>query len=360
MKYYLTPGPSQPYPKLKQYLDDAWDQDVISWSHRGQAFIDLYKRVDQHLRELLNVPADYKILFVGSATEAMERIIQGVVTTSSHHIVLGAFGEKWHAIAKQLGKRPTAQTIDVTKPIVTDLLDVPVEAELICLTLSETSSGATIAPPALKRLGKHPKHQLLALDIVSAAPLIPVDWNVTDIAFFSVQKAFGLPAGLGVIIVSDKAIEKSAQLSMDGILTGSYHSLSSLAKEAAKYQTFETPNVLGIYLLDRVVEDMLQSGPATLQHQVKRRASNFYEIIKQHPSIVTYVQDPDWQSPSVIVIDINGSNAQLLEHLKKNNLVAGKGYAAEHKERHLRLANFPAIPDEAFEALTHHIQTWSE
>src|SRR5664279_4424035 len=135
MTSFFTPGPSQTYPALREYLNDAWEQDIPSISHRGKAFSAVYQQTDAALRELMGIPANYRIMFLGSATEAMERIMQSVVTSRSHHFVSGAFSAKWLQIAKQLGKNPTATQVPNGHAFTK--LAVPEDSELVCITHNE-------------------------------------------------------------------------------------------------------------------------------------------------------------------------------------------------------------------------------
>lgn len=356
--HYFTPGPSHPYPKLHQFMDEAFDNDVVSWSHRSGKFSDIYRRAESALRELLDLPDSYHVLFVGSATEAMERTVQGLARTRSHHYVLGAFGKKWQEIAGQLGKTTSSVFAGPDGDIANHNLTPPVETELLCVTMNETSIGSKTPDTTLKQIGDQRGNRLLALDIVSAAPLVAIDWSHVDVAFFSVQKAFGLPAGLGVLIINDTALEHAEKLEKSGLITGSYHSLVQLARSATKAQTPETPNVLGIYLLARVAEDMAQIGPAIIRKQTTDRAQQLYATINANSHLLAYINSPTWRSSTVIVADILSGNDQLLDHLKERGLLLGTGYAPEHKTRHVRIANFPALNDDAFGQLVNHLENW--
>ena len=306
----------------------------------------------------MGIPRDFQILFVGSATEAMERIIEGLAIESSHHFILGTFGEKWYKISEQLGRQPSVTRIHPEVDITPKLPTVPTKAELICVTLNETSVGALTPANQLKQLSKRPKNQFLAIDVVSAAPLIPVDWQHTDVAFFSVQKVFGLPAGLGVIIINEKALNQTEKLMKDGHITGSYHSLTSLAHSAGKYQTVETPNVLGIYLLERVAADMALQGLPSLRRQTFLRSQALYDVLESSTFFSPIVIDLPWRSPTVIVSDTRDTNIAFLAYLSKHNIIPGKGYLPEHKERYVRFANFPSIPESTFAEVIKHIQKW--
>ena len=77
-----------------------------------------------------------------------------------------------------------------------------------------------------------PAEKLVALDCVSALPYADIPVDKVDAVYFSVQKGFGMPAGLGVLILSPAAVAKAATIEEAGISTGSYHSFASWAKKA--------------------------------------------------------------------------------------------------------------------------------
>jgi phosphoserine aminotransferase len=355
---YLTPGPSHPHQRLREFLDDAWEQDIMAVSHRGVAFSDTYRRTDRALRGLMGIPDDYVIMFVGSATEVMERIIQGVVADRSHHLINGAFAEKWFKIAEQLGKHPTAVHAAPGQPFKPADLAVPVDVELLCITHNETSTGSIIPDAVLDRLTRAEHRPLVAIDVVSSAPMTPLPWRSLDLVFFSVQKAFGLPAGLGVLIASPRALQKSEALKAKGIHVGSYHSLPTLAASAAKFQTPATPNVLGIYLLGRTAEDMLERGIENLRAENRARAARLYEAIAAHEHMRPFVSDEQWRSPTVIVADVRQGSTRLRQHMNDQGLILGKGYQ-DFADQHVRIANFPALDGDVFDTLVAGLQHYS-
>ena len=64
----------------------------------------------------------------------------------------------------------------------------------------------------IHKLKRSNQKRLMAVDMVSSAPIPEIDLDLIDTAFFSVQKAFGLPAGLGVWIANEKCLEKAKRL----------------------------------------------------------------------------------------------------------------------------------------------------
>lgn len=341
MTINFNPGPSQPYPKIESFIADALSDGVAGWSHRSPEFSSMLTYTENNLRLLLEIPTDYHVWFLASATEAMERIIQNTVSTTSYHIEMGAFSAKFATIAEQLGKTVMRSTAEWGSRPDLDQLVVPDVVELIAVTHNETSTGVALDVGTINRLHSRYPKPLLAVDMVSSAPLTGLDLCQTDLAFFSVQKAFGLPSGLGVLIASPRALDTASRLLAAGQVIGSYHSFLSLAKSAAKHQTPETPNGLGIYLLGRVASDMLDIGLTTIRSQIDQQAAAIYTALETHPHLRPLVTNPVFRSSTVIVAEITGNNGQLLDSLSAVGHMVGKGYAHQ-RNSHIRIANFPA------------------
>ena len=103
---YFTPGPSALYPTVHQHIQEALEDDICSISHRSERFKQIYQNAVASLRKLLNITDDFYLFFLGSATEAMERIIENCVEDCSYHFVNGAFSKRFYTIAKELKKNP--------------------------------------------------------------------------------------------------------------------------------------------------------------------------------------------------------------------------------------------------------------
>lgn len=348
---YFTVGPSQLYPTVASHMRDSIGREIMSLHHRSEEFQNLYKETARELRILFEIPESFHIFFTGSSLENMERVIENTVEKKSLHIVTGAFGKKFFQIAKELGKEPISAVIepplrpgfvgqaDSRKPI--DSIEVSDDVELLALTQNETSMGVVVPMDEIASLKKKYPHLLVALDIVSSGPYLPVDYSVVDIAFLSVQKLLGLPAGMGILIVNDKAIQKAKQLQDKGVSIGSVHNFVTLAKAEEKYFTNETPNVLGLYLLSQVLKDMNKVGLETLRKQTKEKAQKIYEYFENHSVFSPFVRDTSLRSDTTIVIDVKGKSEELLSFAKKKGFAIGEGYG-EYAKEHIRIGNFPA------------------
>ncbi len=351
-----TPGPSQLYFTVPDHLRAALRNGIPSLSHRSKSFDAIFSGTTSGLRELLNIPSTHSIAFTGSATEIWERVAQNLVAEKSFHLVNGAFSKRFHEIALQSGKKAQQETKPPGEGF--EQIVVPADSEMIALTHNETSTGVSLPMPLIHSFCDANPASLVVVDAVSSLPYPEFDFTKIDSVFFSVQKGFGLPAGLGVWIFNDRCLAQSERLLAKGINIGTYHSLPSLHQYARKNQTPETPNVLGIYLLGKVVEDFLRRGIQIIRKETEYKAAILYQCLEQHELIRPFVTNKAHRSKTVIVAESGDRTAELAAFLGKLGHQAGEGYG-ECKSQHLRFANFPAHSKEQFESLTDALNAFS-
>ena len=341
-KVFFTPGPSQAYPGLADFIAEGMEAQISSISHRSQAFMDLYAETETTLRSLLAVPEDYQLFFFASATEIWERLAQNAIEEHSFHLVCGSFSQRFYKAAQLMGKTAQLQEAPFGAGFDPAQIAVPEQAEMIAVVANETSSGVMMPPEDIYLLrDKHPE-KLLVVDCVSAFPAYDLDLSRVDGAYFSVQKGFGLPAGLGVLVLSPKLLQKGLSLEEKGFVTGTYHRFSALLDKAKKKQTPETPNVLAIHLLGKVAGDLAKDLDA-VRAASKQKAALLYDFIDGHPDLEIAVADPRLRSETVIVANHSYENpAAKLAELEAKGFVLGTGYG-KYKTKQFRFANFPAL-----------------
>jgi phosphoserine aminotransferase len=350
----FTPGPSQLYFTAEDHARKAFRDGIPSLSHRSKAFEAISLEATEGLRALLKVPSNYHLVFCGSATEVWERMIQNLVNDNSHHLVNGAFSKKFFETATQLNKHASKTEVAAGKGFPEEI-DIPA-AELIALTHNETSTGVSMPLNYIHSFKEQNPNALIVVDAVSSLPYPEFDYSKVDSVFFSVQKGFGLPAGLGVWMVNDRCIAKAESILSTGTSIGSYHSLPSLIAMAQKNQTPETPNVLGIYLLSKVVQDMLRRGLPIIQKETEYKAAILYQALASHAVLKPFVHDETWKSKTVIVAESGDHTERITKFLLSKGLAPGDGYGSA-KAHQLRFANFPAHSKEQYELL---VDTLSE
>ena len=350
-KTYFTAGPAEMYPTFEQHLRTAVDEQIGSISHRSQQFRKIYQHAAENLQALMNIPKSSGIFFTGSASEIWERILLNLVEHESFHLVNGAFSEKFYQYAISMHKYAHLQEKPLGKGFDFAEIKVPEYAEVICVTQNETSTGAAMRETDIHKLKRNNPKKIVAVDIVSAAPYPDLDLDLIDTAFFSVQKAFGLPAGLGVWIANEKCLEKAERLQKyENMNIGGHHHLPAFFKNYKTYETPATPNVLGIYLLGKVAADMNKIGISAIRKKTDEKAKSVYKFLEKSELYEPFVENPTHRSQTVIVANTKKPSAEIINKLKEKNIILGGGYGA-NKYNQIRIANFPAISEEKMELL---------
>jgi phosphoserine aminotransferase len=326
------PGPSQVHTKIPSYVKDAQRLGVLSMNHRSAACMDLVKRTSTELKKKLRIPKSYTVLFLSSATECWEVIAQSLIKQTSTHIFNGAFGEKWFTYTKALTPHAESLRFDPEQ----ELPIAVYKGDVICITQNETSNGTQVSNKILREVRKKNPAKLIAVDATSSMGGQALDFSIGDVWFASVQKCFGLPAGLAVLICSPRAIVRAQQLNE----RLHYNSLVHQLQFAEKFQTTHTPNVLGIYLLYRV----LQNSPSiiTIHKRLKQQANEWYNMLGTK-TIKPLIANVAVRSDTVIAV--TGTQSQIKSaksRALKAGFLLGEGYGKLMSVT-FRIANFPAI-----------------
>jgi len=355
-KTYFTPGPSGLYYTVEQHAKKALRSGIASISHRGAEFKDIYKQVDSNLRELLGLPDNYTILFTNSATEVWDLSTESLVREKSLHIVNGAFSEKFYKVVNNSEKEALLASSEWGSFPHIDYSLVK-QADHIAITHNETSTGVSTPLETIYKIREGNPEAIISVDAVSSLPNLDIDYSKIDSLYVSVQKCFGLPAGLGIWLVNDRCIAKAEEVLKSKKELKSYHNLPSLAKQAANYQTVSTPNVLNIYLLAQVTSDMLNRGIQMIRSEIKYKSAIFYKMAESHSKINLFVKDKTLRSDTIIVLSTDDNTPSLIKFLADKKLIVGTGYG-KMKDTQIRVANFPTHSKEQFEMLTDLLETW--
>ncbi len=347
---FFTAGPSALFYTVEEHIKQALKEQVPSISHRSKAYEKLSKETTDNLRELLNVPNDYHLFFTSSASEVWSLLIENCVKKESFHIVNGAFSKKFYNTAIALNRRAGIHEISEGTCTSIDKVNIPKSAELITIAQNETSTGAAQPLEDIYKLKALHPDKIVAVDCVSALPYIDIDLKQIDSLYFSVQKGFGLPAGLGVWIVNNKCVDKAISLKEKQVSIGSYHSIPSFLEKAKKHQTPATPNVLAIYVLGKVAKDMLDRGIESIRRETVYKAAILYNMIKDHTILSPFVENEKHQSKTVIVANTSIPSSEIIAAAAKKGMILSAGYG-KNKDSQIRIANFPAHSKEQFEML---------
>ncbi len=337
---YFTIGPTQTFSGFDKCLNAAIKKGIPSISHRGTEFEGIFRHTVASLEKLLNIPEGFHFFFLGSATEAMERIIENCCLEHSYHFVNGAFSKRFFLTSQDLKKNPVKLEVKEGEGFNFSKVVIPEDTEVVCLTHNETATGVKIEMRDVYQLKKRNPEKIFAIDIVSSAPYVDVDFTMVDCVFFSVQKGFGLPAGLGVLIVNEKCIQKSLELQKKNVNIGSYHNFPTMLKSESKHNTPETPNVLGLYELGYISDIYNKRGVENLRKETEGKARMMYDFFDDHSELKPFVKNKNWRSNTVIVVETPQGSREVINKLAKKGIIVGPGYG-EFKDKHIRIANFP-------------------
>jgi phosphoserine aminotransferase len=336
---YFTVGPSQLYPTTKEHLHSAINNDIPSINHRGEHFIQIYTQTKASLRKLLNIPETHHIFFLSSAHESMERIIRSTISKHSFHFVTGAFSNIFYNYALDYGKSPKKMEDLMGNGFAMETITIPEQTEVICITQNETSTGIAIPMEEVYMLKKRYPSMLIAMDMVSSVPYVSVDFSKIDMTFFSVQKGFGLPAGLAVLIINDAALQKAVEVGKQQNSKGGHHGILTLYQDSLKKQTTETPNVLNIYLLGKIADDMYHKGIEKIRKDIEKKATMLYNFFDNHPSYRARTPNR-YRSKTTIIVKTMGKTEKIAKKLKEKGIIIGLGYGDKYNDE-MRIANFP-------------------
>jgi phosphoserine aminotransferase len=339
------PGPSRVHNKIPDYVKDAFTEGIMSINHRSTEFVAMAEKTINLLKAKLNIPDDYTIFFTTSATECWEIIAQSLVTDRSYHIYNGAFGQKWFDYTKRVHPLAVPVPFELNEKLDPGKLILEQRDGLICLTQNETSNGTQISNEIIKSIKAANPSYLVAVDATSSMAGIQLDFRSADIWFASVQKCFGLPAGLGLLICSPETIRRSLVIDEKN----HYNSLTFMTEMMSKFQTSCTPNVLGIYLLMRVMEE--SPNIRDVHNTIVKRYQTWIEFFSSTNDLKHLVSEESVQSYTVITVTSSPTRINEIKHeAKQQKILLGEGYGP-WKPSSFRIANFPAIEDTEIEIL---------
>jgi phosphoserine aminotransferase len=345
------PGPSKVYDRLIDFSKEAFESGILEQNHRSQPFMDLLQETISLLKKHLNMPENYKVYFTSSATECWEICAQSLIRGKVQFLYNGAFGKKWFKYTvtnPQINSTTNYElpTIRGTRFFINqnvDEVEIDPENEVVCWVSSETSNGTHTSFESIKKLKEKSPKALLIVDATSSLGGENYDIADADVWFSSSQKCFGMPSGLGLMIVSPLALQRAIEINE----RNHYNSLIFMEENFNKFQTHYTPNILGIYLFKRLLETLPNINDVS--EKLYKRSDRIYALFENNEYFDLLVENPETRSKTVVAIvprHIEKSN----KFFKENEVIVGKGYG-EWKNNTLRIANFPAIPDQDFEEL---------
>lgn len=188
----------------------GWSPDALSGAlvGRGIRSAPVLARIEQAIqltREVLEIPADYlAILTPGSDTGAVETAMWNMLGARPVQLLaFENFGRQWATDATEHLKLD-AEVLSAPYGALPDLSRVRPDADLV-FPWNGTTSGARVPDASFISAERE---GVVICDATSAAFAMPLDWSKLDATTFSFQKALGGEAGIGVLVLSPRAVER--------------------------------------------------------------------------------------------------------------------------------------------------------
>ena len=273
--YNFSPGPATlPYPVLQEAAKDIVnfkDKGIglIELSHRSKEFMAVAEETESLIRELLHVPANYKVLFLqGGASSQFFMVPMNLLGEGKKATYLntGTWSKKAIKDAKLLGDIDVAYSSEeaiFNRVPTDDEYTVDANSEYLYFVTNNTIYGTQF--PEMPKTDA-----ILVADMSSDIMSRPVDVSKFGIIFAGAQKNMG-PAGCTVVIIRDDLLDKCPE-TVPTMLRYKTH--------ADKDSMFNTPPCFAIYCVGQVMNWLKeQGGVAAMEKINQRKAGKLYDAI---------------------------------------------------------------------------------
>ncbi len=256
MQNLRIPGPTPCPDEVLQ----AMSRQMIN--HRGPEFVQLINDITAKLKQLFRTKNDV-FLLTASGTGGLEAAIVNTLSPGDKvlSVSIGAFGERFAAIAQQFGAEVTALRFEWGKAAdalaVRKALQAEPGVKAVLVTHNETSTGVTNNLAQISKVIKE-FDKLLLVDAISSLGSIelPVDDWQCDVTVTGSQKGWMVPPGLAMVAVSDEAWQANAKAKMPRF----YWDFAKARSYLEKGQTPWTPAVSIVFALSVSLDMMLKEG----------------------------------------------------------------------------------------------------
>jgi phosphoserine aminotransferase len=341
-------GPSKVRPEQLEALNAA-SRSILGTSHRQPPVKDLVGSIRGGLSELFGLPDGWEIVLGnGGSTAFWDVATFGLIRDRSAHAVFGEFSSKF---AEAATKAPHLSEAVVVRSDFGDhpLLDGVEDVDVYALTHNETSTGVAMELRRPSAAGE----SLVVVDATSAAGGIEWEPSEVDVYYFAPQKNFASDGGLWLAACSPAAIGRIDEIAgSDRWVPASLDMKIALDNSVAN-QTYNTPAVATLVMLDAQVQWMLANGGlAWCADRSRTSADILYSWAESREWATPFVKDPDKRSPVVGTIDITGAKADdICAALRANGVVDTDSYRKLGRNQ-LRIGMFPAVEPDDVAALT--------
>lgn len=254
--YNFAAGPAVlPEEVLKEAADEMLDYNgtgmsVMEMSHRSKDFEVIIQDAERNLRELMNIPNNYKVLFLqGGASMQFAMVPMNLMKNRVvDYIITGQWAKKAATEAEKFGKvNVLATSADKTFSYIPDMSKIKVsnDADYVYICHNNTIYGTTY------HTLPDTKEKILVADMSSDILSQPIDVTQYGLIFAGVQKNIG-PAGTVIVIIREDLITDDVLNGTPTMLKYKIHSDNN--------SLYNTPPAYGIYICGKVFKHLKKLG----------------------------------------------------------------------------------------------------
>ena len=353
--YNFSAGPAVlPEEVLEEAADEMLDyrgcgMSVMEMSHRSKVYDNIIKEAEADLRDLMNIPDNYKVLFLqGGASQQFAAIPMNLMKNKkAAYIVTGQWAKKAYQEAKMYGDAvEVASSADKTFSYIPDCsdLDIPEDADYVYICENNTIYGTKF-----KELPNTKGHTLVA-DVSSCFLSEPVDVTKYGVIYGGVQKNVG-PAGVVIVIIREDLIT-------DDVLPGT-PTMLKYKTQADADSLYNTPPCYGIYICGKVFKWLKKMGGLEVMKQRnEEKAKILYDFLDQSKLFKGTVVPKDRSLMNVPFVTGDADlDAKFVKEATEAGFVNLKGHRTVGG---MRASIYNAMPKEGVEKLVAFMKKFEE
>ena len=330
---------------LQEAADEMLDyrgtgMSVMEMSHRSKAYDTIIKEAEADLRELMNIPDNYKVLFLqGGASQQFAMIPMNLMKNRvADYIVTGQWAKKAYQEASLYGKaNKIASSEDKTFSYIPDCSDLPISEDADYVYICENN---TIYGTKFKTL-PNTKGKPLVADVSSCFLSEPVDVTKYGVIYGGVQKNIG-PAGVVIVIIREDLITEDVLPGTPTMLRYKIH--------ADADSLYNTPPAYGIYICGKVFKWLKKMGGLeAMKERNEKKAKILYDYLDESKLFKGTVRKEDRSLMNVPFITGNEElDAKFVKEAKEAGFENLKGHRTVGG---MRASIYNAMPIEGVEKL---------
>ena len=344
--YNFSAGPAVlPEEVLREAAEEMLDyqgcgMSVMEMSHRSQTYDRIIKEAEADLRELMDIPANYKVLFLqGGASQQFAMIPMNLMKNRvADYIVTGQWAKKAYQEAALYGRaNKIASSEDKTFSYIPDLTDLKISPDADYVYICENN---TIYGTKFKTL-PDTKGKPLVADVSSCFLSEPVDVSRYGLIYGGVQKNIG-PAGVVIVIIREDLVTEDVLPGTPTMLRYKIH--------ADNGSLYNTPPAYGIYICGKVFKWLKkQGGLAAMKAYNEKKAAILYDYLDESRLFRGTVRREDRSLMNVpFVTGDEALDAKFVKEAKEAGLENLKGHRSGGG---MRASIYNAMPLEGVEKL---------